>query len=223
MRGGLFQRVLEVALKDVDAARDESGFRADGERNRIEGTIEGAVRSGFGFLVQLGSRRILALGEAVDAIVEEKNFEADVAAKHVNGVIAADGKGVTVAGGDPNFEIGANGFEASSNGGRAAVNGVKAEGVHVIRKTRRAADSRDDDEIFAFDAELGENGLNGGENGVVAAAGTPADFLVSLKVFFCENWKSGGGHSVAPILIPSIGAPEEQRDFSLHKPTDSSE
>src|SRR5207302_21351 len=142
VRGGLFQCVLKMALKDVDAARDESGFRADGERNRIEGTIEGAVRSGFGFFVQLGSRRILALGEAVNAVVEEKNFEADVAAKHVNRVIAADGKGVTVTSGDPNFEIGANRFQAGGDGWRAAVNRVETKRIHVIRKTRRAADSR---------------------------------------------------------------------------------
>jgi len=99
-------------------------------------------------------------------------------------VIAADGERVAVAGSDPNFKIGANGFEAGGNGGRAAVNRVKAEGVHVIRKTRGTADAGDDDEIFALDAEFRKNGLDGGENGIVAATRAPADFLVGLKIFF---------------------------------------
>ena len=36
-------------------------------------------------------------------------------------------------------------------------------------------------------AEFGEDGLHGGENGVVAAAGAPANFLVGLKIFFCVD------------------------------------
>jgi hypothetical protein len=129
----------------------------------------------------------LALGEAVDAVVEEKDFEADVAAQHVDGVVAADREGVAVTGGYPNFEVGANGFDAGGDGGRAAVNGVEAKSVHVIREAGRAADAGDDDEVFALDAEFREDRLDGGKNGVVAAAGAPADFLVGLEVFFGED------------------------------------
>ena len=182
--GGVFERVFEVGLEDVHGARDESGFGADGQRDRIEGAIERTVGSGLGFFAHFGSWGILAFGQPVDAIVEEENFQADVAAEHVNGVIAADGEGVTVASGDPDFEVGANGFESGGYGGRAAVDGVEAEGVHVIREAGGAADAGDDDEVFALDAEVGEDGLDGGEDGVVAAAGAPADFLVGLEVFF---------------------------------------
>ncbi len=129
----------------------------------------------------------MALGETVDAVVEQENFDADVASEHVDGVIAADGKSVTVTGGDPDFEIGADGFDARGDRGRTAVNGMEAEGVHVIGEAAGAANAGHDHEIFALDAELGEHGLYGGENGIVAAAGTPADFLVGLEVFFGER------------------------------------
>src|SRR5262249_18926088 len=102
-----------------------------------------------------------ALGEAVDAVVEEQDFEADIAAEHVNGVIPADGESVAVTGGDPDFEVRANGFEAGRDGRRTAVNGVEAESVHVIREAAGAADARDDDEVFAFDPKFGKDGLNG--------------------------------------------------------------
>ena len=60
---------------------------------------------------------------------------------------------------------------------------VEAERVHVIREAAGAADARDEDEFFARDAELGEDHLHGGEDGVVSAAWAPADFLVGLEVF----------------------------------------
>jgi hypothetical protein len=136
----------------------------------------------------------LAFGEAVDSIVKEENLEADVAAQHVDGVIAADGESVSVSRSDPDFEIGANGLEAGGDGGRAAMNCMETERVHVIRKARGAADARDDHEIFTLDAEFGEDGLHGSEDGVVAAAGAPANFLVGLEVFFGEDGESGSAH-----------------------------
>ncbi len=52
--------------------------------------------------------RILALGEPVNFVVEEENFQADVAAQHMNGVISADGKRIAITCGDPYFEVGTN-------------------------------------------------------------------------------------------------------------------
>ena len=71
----------------------------------------------------------------------------------------------------------------SYDGGRAAVDGVETEGVHVVREAAGAADAGDDDEIFAANSKLREDGLHGGENGVVATAGAPAHFLIGLKIF----------------------------------------
>jgi hypothetical protein len=118
----------------------------------LERAVRGAERSGFRFLAEFGCGRILAFGEPVDLIVEHQHFEADVAPQHVNGVIAADGQGVAVAGGHPDFEIGARDLEAGGDGGRAAVNRVEAEGVHVIREAAGAADAGNEHEIFARDA-----------------------------------------------------------------------
>ena len=117
VRGGFFQRVLQVLLENVDRARDEGGFRADGERDGIERAVGGAERSGFRFLADFGCGRILAFGEAVNFIVEHQHFEADIAAQHVDGVIAADGKGIAVTGGDPDFEIGAREFQPVATAG----------------------------------------------------------------------------------------------------------
>ena len=92
---------------------------------------------------------------------------------------------------------GTRGFKAGGYRRRAAVNGVEAEGVHVIRKAAGAADAADHHEIFAGDAQFRKDGLNRGEDGVIAAARAPADFLVGLKIFFGQRddgRKSGGAH-----------------------------
>ena len=195
VRGGFLQSVLQVLLEDVHRAGHEGGFRADGQRQRIERARVGAERSGLGLLAEFGSRRILALGEAVDAVIEHQHLDAHVAAQHVNGVIAADGKRVAVAGGDPDFEFGMRELDSRGHGRRAPVNGVKAEGVHVIGEAAGAADSGNHHELFARDAQLGENGLHGGKNGVVAAARAPANFLVGLKILLGQN-----GHCVSVVI-----------------------
>src|ERR1700741_276518 len=189
-----FQRFFHVGLEDVHGAGHKCGFRADGKRSGIEGPVGRAERSGFGYLVKFGRRRILALRQAVDAVVEEQHLDADVAAQQVNGVIAADSERVAIAGSDPDFQFGMGNLDPRSDGRGATVNGVESEGVHVIRKAPGAADAGDDDEIFAANAEFRKHRLNRRKNGVVTATRTPADFLVGLKVFSSERRKSARGH-----------------------------
>src|SRR5712692_4112841 len=147
-----------MRLKYVNRARYKRGFRADGQRHGIERTVDGAERRGFGLLVEFGSRRILALGQSVDAIVEEQNLDADVATQHVDGVISANGQRIAVPCGDPHFQIRTNGFDSRGYCRRAAMNGVKAERVHVIRKAAGAADAGNDHKVFALDSEFREYG-----------------------------------------------------------------
>ena len=155
----------------------------------------------------------MAFGKAVNFIVEHQDFEADVAAQHVNGVVAADGKRVAVAGGYPDVEVGANQFYAGSDSGRTAVDGVEAESVHVIGEAAGAADAGNENEFFARDAEFGEDGLYGCEDGVVAAARAPADFLVGLEIFFRVNRQGGRGHwqSLLEKTAPLHIRPQIQR------------
>ena len=49
VRGGFFQRVFQVLLKNVDGARDEGGFRTDRQRNRIERTIRACRKEWISF------------------------------------------------------------------------------------------------------------------------------------------------------------------------------
>ncbi len=42
---GLLERVFQMRLEDIHAARDEGGFRADGQGNGIERAIDGAEGS----------------------------------------------------------------------------------------------------------------------------------------------------------------------------------
>ncbi len=138
---GALERVLHVLHKNVHGARDESCFGTDGKRNRIERAVRRSVRGGLGLLADFRCGRVLAFGEAVNFIVEQKNFQADVAAQHVNGVIAADAQRVTVSGGDPNFQLRIHQLQSGGHGRRASVNGVESKRVHVVREAAGAADA----------------------------------------------------------------------------------
>ena len=188
---------VHVAGVGVPGAGDKSGAGGEGEEERIEGRIDRAVRSRFGHLVLLGGGRVLALGETVDAVVEEQDDHLDVAADRVHQVVAADRQAIAVTSDHPDIEVGAGDAEAGGDGRGAAVDGVEAVGVHVDGETRRAADAGDDD-LFVFRAtEVGHGFLDGGEDGVIAAAGAPLHIFgrgeVFLGVFDGSNLVHGGG------------------------------
>src|SRR5437763_713898 len=59
---------------------------------------------------------------------------------------------------------------------------VHSVGVHVVRKTARAADTANEDDLLAGHADLRQHLFHLSEDRVVAAAGAPADVLVAGKI-----------------------------------------
>ena len=72
-------------------------------------------------LPELAGRRVLALGQPVDLVVEQQDREVDVAAQRVDEVVAADRQRVAVAGDDPHVEVGPGHGQAGGDGRRPAV------------------------------------------------------------------------------------------------------
>lgn len=180
--GGLPQHLGEVLAVGVDRAGHEGGLRAERERHRVEGGVQGAHRGRLGDLADLGGGAVLALGQPVDPVVEEQDLEVDVAPEGVDQVVAADGQRVAVARDDPDGQVAAGGGEAGGDGRGAAVDRVHPVGVHVVREAGGAADAGDEDDVLLRQAQFGHEALDGGEHRVVTAAGAPADLLVRLEV-----------------------------------------
>ena len=83
------------------AAGHERRFAADGDRKRMKRIVDRAHRRALGHLAQRRRRRVLALGQAVDPVVEQHDVQVQVAADGVHQVVAADRQPVAVAGDDP--------------------------------------------------------------------------------------------------------------------------
>src|SRR2546426_8373814 len=132
-----------MLLEDVHRAGHKGGFRADRQGHGIERAIERAEGSGLRLLVEFGSRGIPSLRQTIDAVVEKEDLDTDVAAEHVDGVVAADGEGVTVAGGYPDFQVWVDGLDSRGDGGGAGMDGVKAGRGHVIWEGAGATQSAD--------------------------------------------------------------------------------
>src|SRR5262249_34949030 len=66
--------------------------------------------------------------------------------------------------------------------GRTPVDRVEPVRVDIVGEARGTADAGDEDVIFARLLEIGQDLLNLGQDGVVAATRTPADFLVGHEV-----------------------------------------
>ncbi len=108
-------------------------------------------------------------------------------------VITADGETVAVAGNLPYGQLGIGGLDAGGDGGRTSMDGVHSVSVHVVWKAGTAADSGDHGCLVRRHAKLGHCLVEHIEDGVVAAAGTPAGVLRVLEV--------GGSESLCLIIF----------------------
>ena len=137
-----------VLAVHVVGAGHEARLGAQRDRDRVERVVERTERRRLGDLADLARRRVLALGEAVDLVVEHQDLEVHVAAQRVDEVVATDRQHVAVATDDPHVEVGSRQRDTRCDRGRAPVDAVHAVRVHVVRQPRRAADARHEHEVL---------------------------------------------------------------------------
>src|SRR3546814_7598462 len=77
---------------------------------------------------------------------------------------------------------------------RTAVNRMEAIGFHIIGKARRAADAADEHGIFGRGADLGHRALDRLQDRIIAAAGTPADFLICFPILDRKSTRLNSSH-----------------------------
>ena len=98
-------------------------------------------------------------------------------------VIAADAKTIAITGYDPYAKLGTCSFKATGYCSCAAMNAVHAIGIHVIRKPAAATDTAYNHNILSGNTERGHYFLHLCKNGIIAAAGAPAYFLICREIF----------------------------------------
>ena len=177
-----FQDFRQVFLHGVHRTRDKAGAGAKGEGGRRNRVFHRPRRRRRRPGADPGGGRVLTLGQPVDLVVEQQDLQVHVAPEHVQKVVAADRQSVTVAGDHPDIEVGPGQLDPGGDGRRPAVDGVEAIGGHVIGKAGRAADAGDENGVLRHRPDLGQGALHDLEDGVIAAAGTPAHLLVGGEV-----------------------------------------
>ena len=93
-------------------------------------------------------------------------------------MVAADGEAVAVARHLPYGQFGVCGLHAGGYGASAPVYGVEAVGVQVVRHAARAAYARYDYRVVGLNSYFRHCFLQGGADGMVAAAGAETYVLV---------------------------------------------
>ena len=142
------------------AARDEARARAEREAARADRPVDRAERRRRRARAGAAGRRVLALGQAVDLVVEQQHLAIEIAAQQVHHVVAADRQPVAVAGDDPDVELGIGELDARRDRRRAAVDGVEAVGLDVVGEAARAADAGDEHGVLRARADLGQGPLH---------------------------------------------------------------
>src|SRR6202022_2013698 len=111
------------------------------QRYRVERLVKRSHRRRLGDLADLGRRRVLTLGQAVDPVVEQQDGDVDVAAQRMDEMVAADRQRVPVASDDPDREILTRQRQTCRDRRRTAVNRVQAIGFQVIREPAWATEA----------------------------------------------------------------------------------
>ena len=213
--GRLAQHLREVLAVVVHRPRDERRLRAEGQRDRIERVVHRAERGRLGDLALLRGWRVLALGQAVDLVVEQEDLQVHVPAEGVDQMVAADRQTVAVTGDDPHRQVGSSRRDARRERRRAPVDAVHAVRIHVVGEPARTPDPRDEHRVVRLDAELRHEPLDRRQDRVVTAARAPADLLVAGEVLLRQGPDPGAAvgadrtavaavASVARVAHPSI-------------------
>ncbi len=166
----------------IKRAGEKCSLSAKHQRARIERMLNRTVRRGFGDGSELGCRRILPFGKAVNLIVEENYIDVDIPADGMDEMVASDSKGIPIATSLPYGKPWIGHLDAGSYSRGPAVYGMETVSVHIIRKTGRAAYAAYHHIAFPYIiaslAYLGKSPLQRSQNGVITAAGAPAHLLI---------------------------------------------
>ena len=203
-------------LEHLDGAGGVGGHRAGkemaacakAELSGAEGVLHRAV--GRRLAHEATGRRgaVLALGEPVDAVVEQNHVQVDVPAVGMDEMVAADGQTVTVAAHLPHGEGRIGHLCACGDGCRTAVDGVHAIGGHVVGQTAAASDAADDGDVLGCHAYFGHGLVQTCQEEVVAASGAPS--WLSFLVLLCcvhDSYSSITFFTNSTISLTTKGCP----------------
>jgi hypothetical protein len=153
--------------------RDEGGPAGDEFFHRIDRLIDRAGRIGLALETDGRRRRGLLFGQAIDEVVHDEIGHVDVLARTVIDMVAANREAVAVAAEEEDLEVGPGEADAGGERDAAAMDEVGAVAVDEIREARGAADAGEGDDFLVIDLAFLQDLVIAGENGEVAAAGTP--------------------------------------------------
>ena len=199
--------VVHQVRDPVDRLRHEGCvLHAQRHGQRVERVEVGATRRGVAPGAERRRRGRLLLGQPVDVVVVQQQRHVHVVADRVDPVAGADAAAVAVAGIDEHVQVGASHLDALRDGQGAAVNAVEAIGLHVVREAAGTADARHEHGLLRAQVFIPAQPLDGGQDGVVAAAGAPARHAglvvlqgVTVLVHALEAVSRVAGHA---LLLP---------------------
>ncbi len=171
-----------MILQRVGGAGDEARPCTQRQDSRIDRGFDRATGRRGRAHTRRRSRGILPLGQPIDGVIRHDQVEVHIPAQRMHQVVAADRQEIPVAADDPDVQARIGHLHARRHGGRAAMDRVEAIGRQVIGKAGGATDAGDEDDVLGPTADIGQHAAHGFQDGVVAAAGAPANFLVRGKI-----------------------------------------
>ena len=139
--------------------------------------------------------------EAVDLVVEQKNLEANVAPECMHQMVATNRQAIAVARDNPHVELGIRELEPCRDRRRTPVDRVESVGLDVVRKARRAPDTRNKHGLLGHCADVRQRASHRLQHSVVAATGAPAYFLRRREVL----WLQLCAHARSPRTARTAG------------------
>src|SRR5258705_10655345 len=138
---GRFNHRAEMLDVNVDRSSHDGCLPCDRRRKGINRVVDGPRGGRLRPLTEFGRGTVLALSQTIDPVIKKDVVDVKIPPDGVHEMIAANGEGITVAGNDPDAEIGIGTLDTGRNCRRATMNAVESIGVHVVGESRRATDA----------------------------------------------------------------------------------
>ena len=167
---------------DIERAGEERTPCAQDEFRRYERPFYRSKRRGFGDKTLRAGRRVLALGQTVDAVVEETDVQVHVPSYLMNEMVSADSQAVAVTAHLPNSQFGMRCLDARSDCATATMDCIKTIRIEVVRHTAGTTDTGDNSHLMGRDTYLRHGFLQRHTDRVIAATRAETYILIGFKL-----------------------------------------
>ena len=182
MAGCFYQYFLRNRHLHIERTSEERSSRPENEFCRNERIFHRSIRRRFSNETSVARRGILAFRQTVYLIIHQDHIDIHIPTYRMNKMVPTDSQTVAISRNLPYRQIGIGRLHPGSHSCGTTMNRMKTIGIHIIRQTRRTADTRNHHRFVGRHSQCRHSSLQHSHDRMVSTTRTPTYILVAFKI-----------------------------------------